>query len=181
MMTGHDARCQEAPRFEWALATSRNYTEADIQMLLGALEREGIDVTQHYDILRKSADWLPPAVDIALTVVGGIAGGVLGAMGADLWAKLKNAVGIAQNIDIDAHKPEVTVTLELEVKRFRLVVAGDDPEHVSEILDRALPKMESLAQSHTLWYEPEVGEWVTLDEKLEWQEDMAKRRRRRRQ
>lgn len=175
MTTGNDLRSNDIARAEWTLATSRNYTEADIQRLLNAFEREGIEGVEHYVLLRESADWLPPAVDIALSIAGSIGVGVLGAIGADVWAKLKKAIGIAQQIEIEGQPPQVTVTLEYEDQHLRLVVVGNDSEQVSQVLDRALPKMDSLSHSHTLWYEPQVGGWLTLDEKIAWQDDQDRR------
>lgn len=175
MIAQPDDHSETARSVEWSIATSAAYEATDVQCLLTALERENVEVGQRYELAAKSADVLPPAVEIGLYIAAGLGGGMLGAAGTDLWTKFKKVIGIAQKTEVDEQRPQVTATIEVDDRRFRLIVAGNDPEQVSRILDRALPKMDALAQSETLWYRWELDDWLTLDETLAWQDEQARR------
>ncbi len=157
------------------MAPSTNYTEDDLQRLLADLNVEGVPVSQRYLMLRESADWLPPALDITLYLAAGVGGGILGAIGSDAWAKFKRVVGRAESSELAGRRPHVSATVEFDGKRSSLNVRGEKPEHVSQVLDTALPKLESVGLGYNLWYVREIDAWLTVNELIAWMDTQLDR------
>jgi hypothetical protein len=92
-------------------------------------------------------------------------GGLLEAIGADIWGSLKKVVDRAASTQHRGQRPDIMVGIDIGDRTMMLRGIKLDRD-IDDQLDAALARLEELGSPHDLWHVEEVNAWLTLDEVL---------------